>query len=68
MAELTHDPCCAPTQQARCCEPGERADCCGRAEGYGCNAGATPAVGTAASVDRTGRSKDGAARSAFRSP
>ena len=36
MAELSHDPCCAPEQQARCCAPDAKADCCGHGEGCGC--------------------------------
>gem|GEM_PF-4501011 len=38
MAELTHEPCCAPEQQAICCEPDAKADCCGHGEGCGCAA------------------------------
>jgi len=43
MAELTHDPCCAPQQQDTCCEPSAKADCCGHADGCGC-AAAAPAI------------------------
>jgi arsenite methyltransferase len=43
MAELTHDPCCAPERQAACCEPGDKAECCGRGEACGCESDATAA-------------------------
>jgi arsenite methyltransferase len=46
MAELTHDPCCAPEQPATCCEPDAKADCCGHGEGCGCDAGASLVGGT----------------------
>jgi arsenite methyltransferase len=45
MAELTHDPCCAPEQEATCCDPSEKADCCGHGEGCGCDAGAVSVHG-----------------------